>query len=445
MALNPDELQRIREDQQRVNYEQITRHGREVLESGGPLAQAPVQIDWRSALARRGKHFAGDERNIVLALRLAPDLAGLLRYNEFSERVEVARKPPWRQFDDGATWDNADDLGLKVFLQERNIDCRSTSAIAESAEFIAREKRWHPLRNRLLSITWDGNERLHGWLRDYLNATDDPLYLRDVGIAWMVGAIARVFSPGAQADHVLALAGKQGDGKSETARLLALDTEYFLGDLPDLRNKDSQLILRGKWIVEVAELAATRRAEIEIVKSFITQRSDSYRPPYGRRTVTIPRQCVFIATTNEIYFLKDRSGNRRWWPVSVGKVDLPLLRRDVEQLWAEAVHLYQQGQPWHLTGDAMTRAEVMQTERVEHTEIDFAVRNYLDRISADSITTRDVLRDALNLDPTSSTYAEQARRLGTEVRHAITSAGWEFSRRRGQTRERTFVRKNRPG
>ena len=440
-GLSAEELKRIDEDQQRVNAEQIRLHGLEAKLYGRPLVDIPAEPNWRFRLTRRGKSFVGDERNVALALRHAPELEGLLRYNEFADRVEITRKPPWRSFDDGPAWGSGDDLGLKVFLQAREIDVRSTSSVADSVEFIAKERRWHPLRNRLLSIKWDSNERLKGWLRDYLDASDDQYYLRDVGTAWMIGAVARIFQPGCQFDSVLTLVSDQGAGKTETARTLALDPEYFLGELPDLRNKDALLALRSKWICELAELASIRRAEIESVKSFITQRSDAYRPPYARRTITIPRQCAFIATTNDRFFLRDRTGNRRWWPVSAGRIDLPMLRRDVQQLWAEAVHLYQAGHPWHLTGDSLQRAEVMQAERLEASEIDLAVGAYLDRVTANTVTMKDVLRDALNLDPTSSSYAEQAKRLGSDVRNAIVSAGWEFHSRKGQSRERTYFRK----
>jgi predicted P-loop ATPase len=251
--------------------------------------------------------------------------------------------------------------------------------------------------------------------------------------------------PGEQVDHVLVLAGQQGAGKTQTARILALEPEYFLGNLPDLRNKDAALVLPGRWIVELAELSAVRRAEVEATKSFITQREDTYRPPYGRRTVSIPRQCVFIGTTNETLFLRDRTGNRRWWPVSVGKVDLELLQKDVEQLWAEAVHLYQLGQPWHLTGDALTLAENAQAERVDLTELDVAVANYLSQLTTDTVTTREVFRVALNIDPDSPMFAEQSQRLGTQVRNAITANGWEYVSRKGKRRDRTYVRKGRPG
>jgi len=443
MTLSSERLQEIAEQQHRINLEQVRLHALEVKQSGQPLVQIAPTTDWRSALTQRGGRYLGDERNIAQALRLAPELAGLLRFNEFASRIETTRATPWGS--DGVEWTDRDDVALKVWLQERGIDCRSTTAIAETVALVASERQWHPLRNRLLSLKWDGGTRLCGWLRDYLNAVDDQHYLAAVGTAWMIGAVARVMQPGVQVDHVLVLAGHQGAGKTQTARILAVEPEYFLGNLPDLRNKDAALVLPGRWIVELAELSAVRRAEVESTKSFITQREDTYRPPYGRRSVSIPRQCVFLGTTNEVCFLRDRTGNRRWWPVSVATVDLELLREDVEQLWAEAVHLYRSGQPWHLTGEALKLAEDAQGERVDLSEVDIAVAEYLAQITSDRVTTREVMRDALHLDPTSSSYAEQAQRLGSQVRNAITAAGWQYQKRKGANRERTFIRQGRPG
>lgn len=443
MSITQDDLRRIAEDQRRINREQILLHAAEVKESGQPLVPISPVTDWRSSLTRRGGRYLGDERNIAQALKFAPELAGLFRFNEFASRIELTRSPPWNS--DASEWTDRDDVALKIWLQERNIDCRSTTSIAETVALIAKERQWHPLRNRLLSLKWDERTRLCGWLRDYLNATDDPHYLAAVGTAWMVGAIARVMQPGAQVDHVLVLAGPQGAGKTQTARILALEPEYFLGNLPDLRNKDAALVLPGRWIVELAELSAVRRAEVEATKSFITQREDTYRPPYGRRSVSIPRQCVFLGTTNEACFLRDPTGNRRWWPVSVGEVDLELLQRDVEQLWAEAIRLYHSGQPWHLTGADLKLAEEAQAERVVLTEVDVTVAEYLAKSPSDRVTTRDVMRDALHLDPMSSSYAEQAQRLGSQVANAITAAGWQYLKRKGKGRDRVYVRQGRPG
>jgi len=161
--------------------------------------------------------------------------------------------------------------------------------------------------------------------------------------------------------------------------------------------------------------------------------------------VSIPRQCVFLGTTNETCFLRDRTGNRRWWPVNVGMIDLESLRTDIEQLWAEAVRLYQSGQPWHLTGEALKLAEDAQAERVVHTEVDVLVAEYLSQLRSDRVTTRDVMQDALHLDPLSSSYAEQAQRLGSQVANAITAAGWQYLKRKGKGRDRIYVRQGRPG
>ena len=443
MPLTHEDLQRIAEDQRRVNREQIRRHAAEVKESGQPLVEIPAITDWRSSLTKRGNRYPGDERNIAQALKFAPELAGLLRFNEFASRIEMTRTPPWNT--DSSDWTDRDDVALKIWLQERDIDCRSTTSIADTVALVAKERQWHPLRNRLLSLKWNGGTNLCRWLRDYLSATDDQHYLAAVGTAWMVGAVARVMQPGAQVDHVLVLAGQQGAGKTQTARILALEPEYFLGNLPDLRNKDAALVLPGRWIVELAELSAVRRAEVESTKSFITQCEDTYRPPYGRRSVSIPRQCVFLGTTNETCFLRDRTGNRRWWPVSVGTVYLDLLRKEVEQLWAEAVHLYQSGRPWHLTGEDLKLAEEAQAERVALTEVDVAVAEYLSQLPSDRVCTRDVMRDALHLDPLSSSYAEQAQRLGSQVANAMTAAGWQRLKRKGKGRDRIYVRQGRPG
>jgi putative DNA primase/helicase len=444
MTANPDRLACIREDQRQVNLAAIAAHAADVRESGKPLVDIPATTDWRSSLDRRGHRYSGDERNITLALRLAPELSGTLRFNEFADTVEVTRDLPWRVASEDAKWTDADDIALKVWLQQRDIDVRSTGSIAASVALIASERRWHPLRNRLFSTEWDGGTRLCGWLRDYAEASDDQHYLAAVGTAWMVGAIARIVEPGCQVDHALVLCGPQGGGKSQLARTLALDPAWFVGDLPDLRSADAAIALRGRWIVELAELAATRRAETEAVKSFITQRFDVYRPPYGRRAVTVPRTASFIGTTNEQFFLRDRTGNRRWWPVTVGKVDLPLLQRDVEQLWAEAIVLYQQGHPWHLSGDALALAETAQQDRLAISELEAAVAEYLDQSTVNSITVADVLRGALHLDRTAPDYADRAHRLGPQVAAAITAAGWEFHKRQGRDRRRVYVRKGRP-
>ena len=170
-----------------------------------------------------------------------------------------------------------------------------------------------------------------------------------MGLRWMVSAVARVMAPGCQVDHLLVFEGpNQGEGKSTALRILAGD-DHFSDSLPhDLSHKDAKDHTRGKWIIELPELTQFKRNEIETLKAFITRREEVFRPSYGRHEIRCPRQCVFAGTTNESEYLVDTTGNRRFWGVAIGDIDLDALRRDRDQLWAEAVHLYRSGERWHL-------------------------------------------------------------------------------------------------
>jgi predicted P-loop ATPase len=176
--------------------------------------------------------------------------------------------------------------------------------------------------------------------------------------------VARVFEPGCQADCAIVLEGPQGIFKSTCLRILAGD-EWFSDCLPaDLKHKDAKDHLRGKWIVELPELAQFKRNEIETVKAFLSRRHEQFRPSYGRHEISYPRQCVFAGSTNEEHYLVDTTGNRRFWCVKCGEIDLAGLARDRDQLWAEAVHLFRQGALWHLTGEASDTAAGQATERI---------------------------------------------------------------------------------
>ena len=167
--------------------------------------------------------------------------------------------------------------------------------------------------------------------------------------------MARVFRPGCKADCTLILEEAQGTLKSTACAVLALSPEWFADGIADLGSKDSAQDLRGKWIVEIAELSAMTRAAVERVKAFISRQVDHYRPSYGRRSQDFPRQTVFIGSTNSDEYLADETGNRRFWPVRIGRIDIPALQRDVEQIWAEAVVAFKAGEQWWL--DAELEAE----------------------------------------------------------------------------------------
>ena len=239
-----------------------------------------------------------------------------------------------------------------------------SNTVAEAVQTVARENSFHPVRNYLKSLVWDKVSRIDTWLIDYLGCADSQ-FIRAVGSRWLLSAVARIFRPGCQADHVLLLEGPQGIRKSSALRALVGD-EWFADHIADLGSKDSRLDLLGKWVIEMSELVSMRRAEIEKVKAFLTARTDHFRPPYGRRAVDVPRQNVFAASTNEEQPFVDSSGNRRFWPVRCGQIDVDGIRRNRDQLWAEAYHRCKQGEVWWLdTAELNLLAQQEQDERYE--------------------------------------------------------------------------------
>lgn len=451
MTLPPEELERIRVDQERVNREQIALGGREQAERGSASkanGHAERPSDWRNLLAKRSGRNIGDERNVGLALTFAPELRDLVRYNEFSLRVEFGAVPPWGGAI-GSPWTDDDDHALQVWLQERELEIRAPATIVACISFAAKENPIHPLREYLSNLQWDQTARLDSWLQRCLDADGPDQYLASVGRMFLVSAVARAFAPGCQVDHVLVLEAPQGAGKSETARILAVRPDWFCDDLPELGTKDSQIHLAGRWIVELAELSAIRRADVERVKAYITREVDSYRPPYARRTIQVPRQTVFIGTTNEALYLRDATGNRRFWPVKCGQIDLEALRAERDQLWAEAVDLYNAGTQWHPTREQTELAAAEQSERVLVTELEADVTEYLDRMVNAGFTeldTKRVLTEALHFDPDAPDFSERAIRMGHQVAAAMDRAGWQRVRRSGRPgNRRTIYRRTSPG
>lgn len=211
---------------------------------------------------------------------------------------------------------------------------------------VARGRRVHPVRSYLEGLTWDGKPRISTWLTRYLGVRDTPL-VRAIGTKFLISAVARVFMPGCKVDTTLVLAGPQGAGKSRAARILASES-WFNDSQIDIGNKDAYQQIHGSWVYEVAELNAFRGREATAIKAFLSSAVDRYRPPFGRSRVDVPRQCVFICTTNEDDFLVDSTGHRRFWVVVVVRLDEESLIADRDQIWAEAVEQYTDGKPWHL-------------------------------------------------------------------------------------------------
>lgn len=284
--------------------------------------------------------------NAIVALQNDPHFDGLLGYDEL-ERTPVLLQPSVKAVQD------ADVTVLQRYLQEATLRHMAKDTVNQAIDYVSREHPFHPVRNYLDGLTWDGQNRLDLWLSDYLGvarlndmAAIGADYVDQVGRMFMISAIARIYQPGCQCDYVLVLEGNQGNLKSSAVGVLG--GAWFSDHLPDLHKnpKDVSQHLNGVWIVEIAELSALVKADATAIKTFITRRTERYRRSYGRRDVVEPRQCVLIGTTNEATYLRDPTGGRRFWPVLVTRVDLDRLKSDRDQLWAEAVHRYRAGVSW---------------------------------------------------------------------------------------------------
>lgn len=292
-----------------------------------------------------------------------------------------------------------------------------------------------------LGRSWDGVDRLDTWLSTYMGAAQTQTVAM-VGRWWMMSMAARMLRPGCDVHHVLVLEGDQGAGKSTALRVLAGDPARYLSGAELVvggRGGESTLIkMRGKLIVEFAEFAAMRRAEIEAIKAFVTTSSDTYRMPYARTVEDVPRRCVFAATINpDGPYLVDETGNRRWWPVTVGVVhglDIEALRRDRDQLLGEAVARVERGEPWWPTTRDDTRELAAAVAEREHGVDEWAtvIRDWLRRRAwhPPQITVMAVATGALRMDPGRVSRSEQMR-----IGRCISLCGW---RRRRSTFARWY-------
>lgn len=286
-----------------------------------------------------------------------------IRFDEFSQTIIATMPLAWdKRGSYPRQWTDLDTIHCQTAAQAMLIR-PSKDTTFDAVAMIANHNRFHPVRDYLNGLAWDGIPRLDGWLNIYLKANDSE-FNKLAGAKFMISAVARVMNPGCKVDTVLVLEGEQGRRKSSAINALT-GSEWFTDELPDLHTKDAAIQLGGKWIIEVSELSAMGRTDVETVKKFMSRSVDRYRVPYGKVAIDHPRQSVFIATTNDDRYLKDQTGNRRFWPVACGEIDLDAVRRDRDQFWAESVTRYRAGERWWLEGDENRIAEIEQEERRE--------------------------------------------------------------------------------
>lgn len=355
-----------------------------LAEAHADFADAPVEVvdpDWQSKLKITSQGWlASCIENVVLILNGDPALAGCVGFNEMTHNIVATRSLPWRKVSGESQWTDADDADLRYYL-ERVYGLTGKDKIFDGLNVVAMARKFHPVRDYLDGCVWDGVERLERLLVDFLGADDTP-YTRAVTRKSLVAAVARIYRPGVKFDYLLTLRGRQGLGKS--ALIAKLGGAWFSDSFTTLQGKDAFEQVQGVWLMEIGELASMKKAEVEQIKLYLSKQVDRFRPAYGRRIQEFPRQCIFIGTTNESQFLRDRTGNRRFWVVdtpNVPKKDLwtHLCKQEVDQVWAEAVALYRKGEALYLSAELEAAARAVQETYEEENPHVGMVALYLER------------------------------------------------------------------
>lgn len=312
--------------------------------------------------------------NIIQILTHHPNWQNCVKFDNFSLRFVKCKLPPFPDAELG-NWSDFDNIQTIVWIDKYFNFEPTTLSIQNAITSIAKSQCFHPVQDYLQSLKWDGEYRVNMWCEKYLGAIESPAS-RIFQKCALIGAVARVMKPGEKVDEVLIIEGQQGIKKS-TALQVLYGAEWFTDAALDIGSKDCYLGMRGKWCVEMAELDKMKRAEASKAKAFFSQRKDEYREPYGRNVVDVPRQCVFIGTVNESEYLNDPTGNRRYMPITVYKIDIKSLARDRDQIWAEAYHLYTSGEPWYFNA-SISYIKEAQTQRYDNDSWQEPIEQFLD-------------------------------------------------------------------
>lgn len=340
--------------------------------------------DWMQELeADRKGNLTSSHANIKLILENDPLLKGVFGFDEFQQRKVLLRNLPWRRIDEGSKYlRDEDEQNLIIYLSNTyNILNRANTKEVLDTHIYA--NAYHPVRNYLNGLVWDKRSRVDSFFIDYLGAEDTP-YIRAVTRKALCAAVARVFVPGIKFDYVLTLVGPEGIMKSTSFSKLGKEWFSDSFSFSMLHSKEAYEQLQGAWLIEIPELSGMRKAEVEGAKHFLSKRQDSYRQAYARNLTTIKRQCVFFGTTNNWSFLREANGNRRFWPVvthvtkPVKDIISDLDDLEIDQIWAEAKHLWRAGEPLFLSKDIEAMAKEAQQTHTEKDDRAGAVLRYLD-------------------------------------------------------------------
>ena len=335
----------------KVKRERLSELSEEFAEEPEPDSEEEPAVDWIEQLKTNEKTGfpLPTAKNAEIILSNGP-LKGVLAYDAFGN-TEVIRKPlPWRgrerPYEDYEPWLGADDRRLEHWFG-KTYEIKSGTTIKNAFTEVAHLNRFHPIIEYLEDQEWDGKPRVDRLFVDYLGAANTA-YVREVTRKMLIAAVKRLYEPGCKFDYMLVLVGPQGAGKSTIIQMLAL--RWFSDSLKTFDTKEAGEHLQSAWIFEFGELAGMTKTEVDEIKQFVTKRSDKYRVAYDRVITDFPRKCVFFGTTNNWNFLKDPTGNRRFWPVSVEpdkrtkSVFIDLTEYEIGQIWAEVLQAYRAGE-----------------------------------------------------------------------------------------------------
>lgn len=418
----------------------------------------PIRGAWKSRLVKRQTRRGDEETvncsaNAVTILRNDPKWVGVLAWNELAQAIACRKPAPWHPDDMPANpdpmrpWSDTDGMRVQNYLQREWGLTVSEQVAYRAALVVAEAHPFDPLREAVLALKWDGLPRVHRWLPAYFGV-EDTEYARLVGRIFIVGAIARALRPGCKMDTMLILEGPQGLFKSQGVERL-FGERWFRETPIDLRSNDRFLSVRDCWCREWPELDGHGKTDAARVKSFLSAKNDDFRAPYARAMASAPRRCVFVATVNppELGYLVDESGNRRMLPVECGKtgpIDLDAISTDREQIFAEALVMYQAGAKWWPANlDEQRLCNQEQDARMVAEVWSGKIGQWLEeplRLKPDTrITVRQVLGECLNV-PAERWDKSNSTRVG----HCLARAGWVIGGQQGKDRERFYIRRPTP-
>lgn len=337
---------------------------------------------------------------------------GLVGLDEFANRIHFLKSTPYGGTK-GQELVDKDDLKLAHHLSCHFKFEPSQDACFKAHMLVADKYRYHPVRDYLDSLEWDETPRLDKWLKSAFRAKGPAQYVEAIGRKVLTAAVARVYEPGCKFDYMLVLEGVQGKGKSMALRNLTRP-EWFTDGIGDIQNKDVVDNMSGKWIIEMAELANIKRGDTESTKAFFSRASDRIRMAYGRRAADYPRQSIFIGSTNGEEYLVDETGNRRYWPVQIESIDQNWIKKNKDQLWAEAKIRYQCGEDLFLDEETEKLAKREQEKRFQTDEWESEIKKMIEGSVEDKFTSTQIYRQITNSEEHPSDY--EAKRIGKIMR-----------------------------